>query len=194
MSKEFFRKKHRDITFSVGLDIICASLHSVKFEGTSGQWNAIVIEGQFVGSRLLGYARHVISAIIVVLYTHWFLLPRGGEKGSIKEPFRDLPRCGLSRAGIYSVNQLFIHKRFLIFLGLALDLVHFNRFSWFLSLDIEGASRNWLSGKQHVDVMASDLLWSEHTVIGAIFIVNHFTGDFLPAGALDGTLGYTYMR
>jgi len=42
--------------------------------------------------------------------------------------------------------------------------------------------------------MASDFLRSEDTIIGAITIVQYFTGDFFSVGAFDGTFGNTYMR
>ena len=41
--------------------------------------------------------------------------------------------------------------------------------------------------------MASDFLRGEDTIIGAITIVEYFTGDFFSVGAFDGTFGNTYM-
>lgn len=42
--------------------------------------------------------------------------------------------------------------------------------------------------------MASDFFGSEYTIIGAITIVEYFTGDFFSVGAFDGTFGNTYMK
>ena len=174
-------------TFSVSLHFICSSLYGVKLERTTNQRYTVIIHGEFMGSRLLGYTTNVVGTVVVVLNFHRLLFTRGCQERAIQESFT---RRRLGWSCIDGINKFLVHYWLFVSLGLAFDFVDLNRF---FSLHSEGTSGYRFAAKKNIDIVTSFIFGNEDTIEGTITIVQNLNRNFLPLGAFDNTLGYSYM-
>ena len=187
IKKKIERRREETFTFSVSLHFICSSLYGVKLERTTNQRYTVIIHGELMGSRLLGYTTNVVGTVVVVLDFYRLLFTRGCQERAIQESFT---RRRLGWSCIDGVYKFLVHYWLFVSLGLAFDLVDLNRF---FSLHFEGTSGYRFATKKNIDIVTSFIFGNEDTIEGTITIVQNLNRNFLPLGAFGNTLGYSYM-